>query len=161
MTHQQHEVKTPVPLSSSVLNTLLNLQSQIKQTQAPTHVYNPEQTGKTNGGGNPNTTSNSGLNAGERNAIGQHVQPCFQVDSGAPGLATFSVNLLVTTDATGTVRNAVVAPQDVDKMSDPIFNAYANRAIDAVMNYQCATLPLPSNMLGQNQTFLFNFTPGS
>jgi hypothetical protein len=59
------------------------------------------------------------------------------------------------------VREAVVAPQDQGKMSDPIFNAYANRAIDAVQNVQCATLPLPSFMLGSNHTFLFNFTPGS
>ncbi len=158
-THQQHVVKTPAPLSQNVLNTLMKLQALQKQVQPPTHVYNPDQGGAPNGGGSPNSTANSGLSGADRAAIGNHVRPCWSVDAGAPGLAGFSVMLLVTTDPSGTVRQAVVAPQDQDKMSDPYFNAYANRAVDAVMNYQCATLPLPSYMLGQNQTFLFHFTP--
>jgi outer membrane biosynthesis protein TonB len=158
-THQQHVVKTPAPLSQNVLNTLMKLQALQKQTQPPTHVYNPDAGGAPNGGGSPNSTANSGLSGADRDAIGNHVRPCWSVDAGAPGLDGFSVMLLVTTDPSGTVRQAVVAPQDQDKMSDPYFNAYANRAIDAVMNYQCATLPLPSYMLGQNQTFLFHFTP--
>lgn len=101
----------------------------------------------------------SGLSGADRDAIGNHVRPCWTIDAGAPGLSTLSVELMVTTDATGTVRRASVAPQDQDKMSDPVFNNYANRAIAAVMNYQCATLPLPSNMLGKPQTFMFDFKP--
>jgi hypothetical protein len=158
-THQQHVVKTAAPLSQSVLNTLLKLQALQKQTAPPTAHYNPDQGGAPNGGGSKNSTSNSGLTGADRSAIGGHVRPCWNVDSGAPGLSTFSVNLMVTTDPTGTVREAAVAPQDQGKMSDPIFNAFANRAVAAVMNVQCATLPLPPYMLGKNQTFLFNFTP--
>jgi outer membrane biosynthesis protein TonB len=160
-THQQQVTKNPAPLSQSVLNTLLKLQALQKQTTPPTAHYNPDQGGAPNGGGSNQSTANSKLSGADRNAIGNHVRPCWTVDAGAPGLSTFSVNLMVTTDATGTVRQAVVSPQDQDKLSDPIFNAYAQRAIEAVMNYQCATLPLPSYMLGQPQTFLFNFTPGS
>lgn len=160
-THQQQVVKTPAPLSKSVLNTLLKLQALQKQTQAPTAHYNPDQGGAPNGGGSNQSTANSRLSGADRDAIGNHVRPCWSVDAGAPGISTFSVNLIVQTDASGTVRNAVIAPQDQSKMGDPIFNAYANRAIDAVMNYQCATLPLPPYMMGQPQTFLFNFTPGS
>jgi hypothetical protein len=44
-------------------------------------------------------------------------------------------------------------------MSDPVYAAFANRAVDAVMNYQCASLPLPPFMLGHNQTFIFSFSP--
>jgi hypothetical protein len=57
------------------------------------------------------------------------------------------------------VREAGVAPQDQGQMSDPVFAAFANRAVDAVTNYQCATLPLPADMLGQTQTFIFDFSP--
>ncbi|OYV25376.1 MAG: hypothetical protein B7X08_05830 [Acidocella sp. 20-63-7] len=160
-THQKQVTKNPAPLSQSVLNTLLKLKALQKQTTPPTAHYNPDQGGAPNGGGSNQSTSNSKLSGADRSAIGNHVRPCWTVDAGAPGLSTFSVNLMVTTDATGTVRQAAVAPQDQDKLSDPIFNAYAQRAIEAVMNYQCATLPLPSYMLGQPQTFLFNFTPGS
>jgi hypothetical protein len=159
-THQPHVVKTPVPLSSTVLNTLMNLQSFQKQEKPPTAKYNPDQGGAPTVGGSTQSAANSGLSQANRDAIGSHVRPCFDVDAGAPGLSTFSVNLIVTTDSTGTAREAVVAPQDQDKMGDPIFNAFAQRAIAAVLNYQCATLPLPSYMLGQNQTLLFDFTPG-
>ncbi|MDE8347777.1 MAG: hypothetical protein POH28_16625, partial [Acidocella sp.] len=104
-------------------------------------------------------TANSGLNEADRNAIGAHVRPCWGIDAGAPGVQGFSVQLLVTTDATGTVRQAEIAPASQGNMSNPIYAAYAQRAIAAVENYQCATLPLPSNMLGKVNTFLFNFTP--
>lgn len=158
-THQQQVVKTPAPLSQSVQNTLLKLQALQKQTQAPTAHYNPASGGAPTAGGSTQSTANSGLTGADRSAIGNHVRPCWTIDAGAPGVATFSVNLMVTTDGTGTVREAEIAPSDQGKMSDPIFNAYASRAISAVMNYQCATLPLPAAMLGKSQTFLFNFKP--
>jgi neural Wiskott-Aldrich syndrome protein len=158
-THQQHVVKTPAPLSQAVLNTLMKLQALQKQTQPPTAHYNPDQGGAPNGGGSTQSSANSGLTGADRDAIGNHVRPCWTIDSGAPGVSSFSVELLVTTDATGTVRAAVVAPQDQGQLGDPIFNAYSQRAIEAVMNYQCATLPLPSYMLGKTQTFLFDFKP--
>jgi outer membrane biosynthesis protein TonB len=159
VTHQQHVVKTPVPLSKSVLNAISQLKNVQQQTQAPTAQYNQEQGGAPDAGGSLKSTSNSGLTGPDRSAIGDHVRPCWNVDAGAPGLSTFSVNLMVTTDGTGTVRQASVAPQDQGKLGDPIFNAFANDAINAVMNVTCATLPLPPDMLNRNQTFLFNFKP--
>ena len=158
-THQQHEVKTPQPLSQSVLNTLMNLKALQKQNQPPTHVYNPDQNTAPTVGGSPNSTANSGLSGPDRAAIGSHVRPCWNVDAEAEGLSGFSVLLQVTTDATGTVREAEVSPDNTGDMSNPLYYAFAQRAIAAVENYQCATLPLPSNMLGQNQTFTFQFTP--
>jgi hypothetical protein len=158
-THQQHVVKAPQPLSSTVLNTLQNLKADQKQVKPPTHVYNPDAGGAPNGGGSPNSPANSQLSQADRDLIGSHVRPCWDIDSGAQNIDQLAVMLQVTTDPTGTVRQAVVAPQDQDKMTDPVFAAFANRAIDAVMNVQCATLPLPSYMLGQIQTFTFHFSP--
>ncbi len=158
-THQQHEVKNPLPLSKNVLNTLSQLRVNQPQEKPPTSQYNPDQGGAPNGGGSPNSTANSGLSEADRNAIGAHVRPCWGIDAGAPGVQNFSVQLLVTTDASGTVRDAQVAPASQGNMGDPVYSAYAQRAIAAVENYQCATLPLPSYMLGKVQTFLFNFTP--
>jgi len=158
-THQQHVVKTPVPLSQSVLNTLQDLKTLQKQDKAPTSTYNPDAGGAPNGGGSPNSTANSMLSGADRNAIGAHVRPCWDIDAGAPGVAGFSVFLDVTTDAQGIVRQAVIDPQSQANMTSPYYAAYANRAIDAVMNAECATLPLPPYMLGQVQTFVFNFSP--
>jgi outer membrane biosynthesis protein TonB len=158
-THQPNITKNPAPLSQSVLNTLAKLQALQKQTAPPTAHYNPDQGGAPNGGGSNQSTANSRLSGAQRNAIGAYVRRCWTIDAGAPGVQNFNVNLLVTTDASGTVRAAQVAPQDQGKLGDPIFAAYAQRAVDAVMNYQCATLPLPPDMLGSNQTFVFDFTP--
>jgi outer membrane biosynthesis protein TonB len=158
--HQQHEVKTPAPLSPSVLNTLLKLQALQKQDKPPTAHYNPDAGGAPDAGGSPNSTANSGLSEADRNAIGAWVRRCWTIDAGAQNVQNYSVLLLVTTDPTGTVRMAQVSPQNNGgDMSDPEYFAFTQRAIAAVEDYQCATLPLPSNMLGQNQTFLFNFTP--
>jgi outer membrane biosynthesis protein TonB len=158
-THQQHVTKNPAPLSQSVLNTLLKLEALQKQTAPPTAHYNPDQGGAPNGGGSKQSTANSRLSGADRSAIGAHVRQCWSIDAGAPGVSSFSVQLLVTTDGTGTVREAEVAPQSMGQMSDPVYAAYANRAIDALEDYRCATLPLPSSMMGQNQTFIFNFSP--
>lgn len=158
-THQPHDVKNPMPLSQNVLNTLSQLRVNQKQDKAPTAQYNPDQGGAPHGGGSPNSTANSELNEADRNAIGAHVRPCWGIDAGAPGVDKFAVQLLVTTDASGTVREARVAPASEGNMGNPIYAAFAQRAIAAVENYQCATLPLPHDMLGSVHSFLFNFTP--
>jgi hypothetical protein len=158
-THQQHVLKTPKQLSQTVLNTLQDLKADQKQVKPPTHVYNPDAGGAPNGGGDPNSPANSQLSGADKNAIAAAVRPCFDVDSGAQGLDQLTVLLVVQTDGGGIIRNATVSPADQDKMTDPIFQAFANRAMNAVLNYQCSDLSkiLPPNMLGQTQTFVFNF----
>jgi hypothetical protein len=156
-THQIHDVQKPKALSPSILKTLLDLHANQPQTKAPTAVYNPDQGGAPDAGGSKDSTANSGLSGADKSAIGSHLHPCFQVDAGAPGIASFHVLLDITTDATGTIRVATIDPQDQGKLSDPLFNAYAQRAQQAAMNYQCATLPLPQSMLGSNQNFTVEF----
>ena len=158
-THQQHDVKKPQPLSPSVLNTLMNLKALQQQKQPPTHVYNPDQDTAPDAGGSTNSTANAGLSGPDKAAIGSHVRPCWDIDGEAENIGSFAVLLTVTTDPTGTVREAVVAPDNTGDMSNPLYFAFTQRAIAAVLNAQCATLPLPSNMLGKNQTFSFEFTP--
>lgn len=158
-TEQKHTVKTPVPMSKAVLNTLSKLRSLEKQKQPPTARYNPEQGGAPNGGGTKMSAANSHLSAADRSAIGAEVQPCWGIDAGAPGVSDFNVLLQVVTDASGVVREAQVAPADQGRMSDPVFAAFAERAVQAVKSYQCAKLPLPPYMLGKPQNFVFRFTP--
>lgn len=158
-THQQHEIRKPQPLSQSVMNTLMNLRAEQKQTKPPTHVYNPDQSTAPKAGGSPNSTANSGLTGPDRAAIANHVRPCWSVDPEAQGLSNYQVLLTVTTDATGTVREAEVSPQNTGDMHNPVYYAFTQRAIAALLNAQCATLPLPSDMLGHNQTFTFLFQP--
>jgi hypothetical protein len=70
------------------------------------------------------------------------------------------VLLIITTDSDGVVRRAVVAPEDAFRMSaDPVLRQFAMRAVLAVMDPNCAHLPLPQAMLGQSREFTFRFTP--
>lgn len=160
--HQQHEVKTPDVMSTAQLMTLLNLKAEQQQKQPPTHVYNPDAGGAPNGGGSPNSNANSGLTGPDRAAISSHLEPCWNYDGEAENVGSFQVLLTVTTDATGTVREAIVSPQNTGDMSNPLYYAFTQRALAAVMNYQCADLGpyLPSNLLGQNETFSFIYQPG-
>ena len=158
-TSQKHVVKTPAPMSQSVLNTIAKLRALQKQKHAPTARYNPAQGGAPQGGGTKMSTANSGLTASDRNAIASEVQPCWGIDAGLPGVNKLSVLLQVTTDQTGTVREAEVAPADQGMLSDPSYAAFAQRAVNAVKSYQCAKLPLPAYMLGSVHTFIFRFTP--
>jgi hypothetical protein len=44
-------------------------------------------------------------------------------------------------------------------MSDPRFRAFAERAIRAIMDVRCASLPLPPNALGKVNVLTFRFRP--
>jgi hypothetical protein len=158
-THQQHVVKAPQPLSQNVLNTLMNLRNLDKQDKPPTNQYNADQGGRVNGGGSLNSTANSGLTAADLSSIGSHVRPCWTIDAGAPGVSGFTGFLDITTDPEGIVRQAQIDPQNAGNMSDPVYYAYAQRAIAAVLDVRCANLPLPPALLGQNETFTFQFSP--
>ena len=56
-------------------------------------------------------------------------------------------------------HEAIVAADDTGKMSDPRFRAFAERAVRAVLDAQCANLPLPKSLLGRQNTLTFRFSP--
>ena len=75
-------------------------------------------------------------------------------------LDKMEVLLTVTTDASGVVRRADVAPQDEGRVNSNMrLRVFSERARRAVMDPNCANLPLPPNMLGQVRTFTFRFRP--
>jgi hypothetical protein len=157
-TSQPNPTKNAAPKSTSELNSLDKTLALLRQTEAPRARPNPRQGGAP-GGGNPNADSTSALSAEQRGAIGDEVRRCWTYDPGAKGVDQLRVLLTVTTDGNGTVRQAVVAPDDQGRMNDPVFRAFAERAVRAVMSPQCANLPLPRTMLGQNRSFTFRFSP--
>jgi hypothetical protein len=139
--------------------TLLKLRQLQHQTEPPKARPNPRAGGQPDSGGNPASNDTDALSAAQRGAIGAHVQECWTKDSGAQGLDKMSVMLSVVTDGTGTARIATVADEDRGKLSDPVFQAFAERAVRAVQDPRCATLPLPSQMLGRINNLKFRFRP--
>ncbi|MGC8469231.1 MAG: hypothetical protein ACP5NI_04915 [Acetobacteraceae bacterium] len=159
-THQPHRVAKPVPLSRSALNTLEKLRALQRHQKPPKAPANPAQGGAPNAGGNPLSADTAALSVAERGAIGDHVRPCWTKDAGALDVNKLQVELLVTTDAAGVARIVHVAPADRARVdADPVLRAFADRAVNAVLNVKCATLPLPPSMLGKVHRFLFLFRP--
>ena len=158
-TAQPNVTKSMAENSSAVEATLLRLRQQLKQTDPPRARHNPRADGQPDSGGNPASSDTDALSAAQRGEIGAHVRECWTKDAGAQGLDKLSVVLNVVTDASGTTRVAGVADEDKAKLSDPVFQAFAERAVRAVMDVRCATLPLPHQMLGRVNNLTFRFRP--
>jgi hypothetical protein len=127
--------------------------------EPPPMKPNPKAGGQHDSGGNPASNDTDALSAAQRGEIGAHVRECWTKDSGAQGLDKLSVVLNIVTDASSRTREVTVADEDRDKLSDPVFQAFAKRAIRAAMDIHCATLPLPHQMLGRINNVTFRFRP--
>ncbi len=158
-TSQPNITKNPAPNSEALDNTLEKLRQLSKQNQPPKARPNPAAGGAPQGGGNPNGNDTAALSAAQRGAIGEHVRECWTKDAGALDGDKQRVMLTVTTDGAGVARKVEVAGDDLGRMSDPRFRAFAERAIRAVMDVRCANLPLPGEMLGKNNVLTFRFSP--
>ncbi len=158
-TAQPNETKNTAENSNAMEATLLRLRQMQAQAEPPKARPNPRAGGQPDSGGNPASNDTNALSAAQRGEIGAHVRECWTKDSGAEGLDKLSVVLNVVTDATGTTRVATVADEDKGKLSDPLFQAFAERAVRAVMDVRCATLPLPHQMLGRINNLTFRFRP--
>jgi hypothetical protein len=157
---QPNPTRNPAPESNALENTLEKLRALQKQTQPPKSAYNPPRGGAPNGGGNPNGNDTASLTLAQRGAIGDFVRRCWTTDPGMLDLDKMQVLLTVTTDASGVVRQAVVAPDDVGRVSgNPRLRVFSERAIRAVLDPACANLPLPQPLLGQTRVFTFRFSP--
>jgi hypothetical protein len=158
-TSQPNATKNPAPDSKSVENTLEKLRQQLAQSAPPKSRPNPKAGGQPNGGGNPTGDITATLSGAQQGAIGDHVRECWTKDAGALDIEKQRVLLTVTTDSEGVARKAEVAGDDIARMSDPRFRAFAERAIRAIRDPRCADLPLPDNVLGKVNVLTFRFTP--
>ena len=159
-TSQPNPTKNAAPESTALDNTLEKLRSLQHQSQPPRTRSNPQAGGAPNGGGNPTSDDTSGLTAAQRGAIGDYVRRCWSTDPGMLDLDKMQVLLTVTTDGSGVVRRAVVAPEDTGRIGSNVrLRVFSERAVRAVMDPNCANLPLPGSMLGQVRTFTFRFRP--
>jgi neural Wiskott-Aldrich syndrome protein len=158
-TSQPNPTKNPAPESQALENTLERLRALQQQKQPPKAHANPQRGGAPNAGGSPNGNITDQLSTNQRAAIGDKVRECWTKDAGALDLDKMQVLLTVTTDAQGVARDAMVAPQDQGRLSDPRFRAFAERAVRAVMDARCANLPLPQDQLGAVRQLTFLFKP--
>ncbi len=153
-TSQPNPTKNTADDSKTIEATLERLRSLQRQTQAPTHVYNPPRGGAP-GGGDPNGIDNAKLSANARGAIGDRIRECWTRDAGAKDADQQSARLLITTDAAGIVRDAKV----LQTGATPVGRTFAERAVRAALDPQCAQLPLPPSLTGSVHKFEILFKP--
>ena len=161
VTHQPNHTKNPAVDTHSLENTLEKLLADQKQDKPPTHKYNPDRGGKLNAGGQAHGNLTGSLSEGQRKTIGDEVRRCYAEDTAAKDYATYVATMTVTVDQAGTVRAVELSSADRGRASsDFAFRAFAERAERAVLDPQCANLPLPANVLGQPAAkFTFRFRP--
>jgi hypothetical protein len=159
-TSQPNPTKNPAPDTTTLQNTLEKLRSLQKQTQPPKARTNPLHGGAPNSGGNPNGDITDKLSAAQRGAIGEKVRECWTKDPEALDLDKMSVQLKVTADAQGILREAVVGEQDLPRLADPRFRAFAERALRAVLDPHCADQHENlKHFAGRIQQLTFRFRP--
>jgi len=125
----------------------------------PPSAQNTPPRGGAPGGGSPAGMDNALLTANVRGAIGDRLRECWTGDKTALNYDKQLVRLVVTTDATGTIRVANIAPSDASRTGGGVARAFAERARRAALDPQCAQLPLPGALKGQNHQFEITFRP--
>lgn len=158
---QPRKAKLTEPDTHSLLATLDKFRVDQKQTHPPKARPNPQSGGARDGGGTPegqNITKN--LTAGEQQKIGASVRRCYNENTVAKNYASFVAHVVVTIDETGVVRVVDFTPQTqahIDK--DPSYRVLAEGARRALLDPNCAKLPLSEKYLGQIRRLSFQFRP--
>lgn len=159
-THQPNPTTNTAASSTALQATLEKLRSLERQTVPPKAPPNPQAGGVPTPGGVPQSNDTAALSAAERGRIGDYVRRCWTYDPGAPDVQQFQVLLDVTTDADGVVHIASIAAADQARVdSNPALRAFADRAVNAVLDPRCAKLPLPLALLGRDEHLVFRFRP--
>jgi hypothetical protein len=154
---QANPARTPAPDSKSLESTLDRLRAQ-QAGKEPPRAASPPRAGAP-AGGSPAGIDNARLTGKESRAIGERLRECWIGDKSALNFDKQSVRLIVTTDPTGTIRVADIAADDASRTSGGVARAFAERARRAALDPQCAQIPLPDKLKGQNRTFEITFRP--
>lgn len=93
----------------------------------------------------------------ELDAVRDKVRPCWNFPAGAKDADQLAVDIWVSMNPDGTVREARIV--DTSRMNDPFYRAAAEAALRAALNPACQPLPLPPEKYNTWKTFVFGFDP--
>ena len=94
-----------------------------------------------------------------RRAVAEHVRTCWVDNTGVLRPTDIAFDIQVQIDESGTIRGARLTGEDAATQANPGFRAFADHAVQALLDPRCATLPLPPAMLGHQQVLDFHFAP--
>lgn len=93
----------------------------------------------------------------ELDAVREKVRPCWNFPAGAPNPERLAVDIQVSMNPNGTVREAQIA--DRSRMNDPFYRSAAEAALRATLNPTCQPFPLPPHKYNTWRSFVFTFDP--
>lgn len=106
--------------------------------------------------GAPNLSAQ--LARSEMDAVRDRIRPCWNFPVGAPNPERLIVDIHVSMNQDGTVRDAQIA--DTARLaSDPFYRSAAEAALRATLNPRCQPLPLPPEKYNTWKNFTFGFDP--
>jgi hypothetical protein len=148
---------SPPPGSQAAqLEVTLGKLRQLQRQATP----KPQPKGVHDGIGQQGNNDGAGLTAAQRETISNYVRRCWSTDPGMLDLDQMEVLLTVTADSSGVVRRAVVSQDDVGRIrGNPRLHVFSERAVRAVLDPNCANLPLPPSLMGRTVTLTFPYRP--
>jgi hypothetical protein len=152
-TGQTPPVQRPQERSTSVQNTLERLRTAQQQDRAPTARPNPSGAPQ-QGGGSP--TGTAALTQGEIRGLADQIAECWNVDRGMMNADQIVVELRVTLDSQGNVRNVV---PNGSPPADPRARSVYESARRALLSPQCNPLRVPPSKFGTVMASIFRFNP--
>lgn len=93
----------------------------------------------------------------EMDAVRDKVRPCWNFPVGAPNPERLIVEIQVSMNPNGTVREATI--MDRSRMNDPFYRSAAEAALRATLNPSCQPFPLPADKYNTWRSFTFGFDP--
>lgn len=93
----------------------------------------------------------------EMDAVRDKVRPCWNFPVGAPNPERLIVEIQVSMNPNGTVREATIV--DRSRMNDPFYRSAAEAALRATLNPSCQPFPLPPDKYNTWRNFTFGFDP--
>jgi hypothetical protein len=92
----------------------------------------------------------------ERDAIKAHIENCWRIDPGKEGIQDLTVDIRVSIQRDGSVRQAVI--EDTGRyFSEPSFRTFADSARTAVLS--CSNIPISPQRYEIFEEIVFTFTP--
>lgn len=103
----------------------------------------------------PAATLGDKLSISEEDAVRRQIESCWNVPTGAKNAHAIVVEIRISTNPDGSVREARIVEQS--RLSDPFFRAMAESAQRAVLT--ASPLKLPPHKYAQWRVFTMNFNP--
>ena len=153
---KKEEPKKEEPKKRLLDNILKDVRKLKETSEASPTEPQPEETPEENASEVVATRLDANLTMSELDAVKRQIEKCWSPPAGAKEAGAFAVEIHVSANPDGTVRQARISNLN-DIQGDASRRTIAESALRAVLNPQCSPLKLPLDKYEMWRTFTFNF----